>query len=86
MAPQTMQVLAVASVFTVFALAEMRLGRFADPRGSRDDAKLDIAGGLALVLGSLTVLNLAKVLAAAAWPEGRDALGDGPFATTRSTT
>lgn len=78
MAPQTMQVLAVASVFTLFALAEMRLGRFADPRGSRDDAKLDIAGGVALVLGSLTVLNLAQALAGWAWPEGRQMLADWP--------
>jgi sterol desaturase/sphingolipid hydroxylase (fatty acid hydroxylase superfamily) len=78
MAPQTMQVLAVASVFTLFALAEMRLGRFADPRGSRDDAKLDIAGGVALVLGSLTVLNLAQALAGWAWPEGRQMLVDWP--------
>lgn len=78
MAPQTMQVLALASVFIVFALAEMRLGRFADPRGSRDDAKLDLAGGAALLLGSLTVLALAKALAHAVWPEGRDALADWP--------
>ncbi|MBQ0936040.1 sterol desaturase family protein [Ideonella paludis] len=78
MAPQTLQVLALASVFIAFAVAEMRLGRFNDPRGSRDDAKLDIAGGAALLLGSLTVLNLAQALAGLAWPDARQTLADWP--------
>lgn len=78
MAPQTMQLLAVGSVFTVFAWAEWRRGLLFDTQAKRSDAWLDLAGGMAFPIGSLTVLNVCQALMARAFPEARDAWADWP--------
>lgn len=79
MEPQTVQMLAVATVFTAFALAELVRGHFFPAQATREDNRLDLAVTLIFPLISTGVLALSGALCAWLMPEQRAALAHWPW-------
>lgn len=77
--PQTVQTLAVATVLTAFALAEMLQGRFFAREATAQDNRLDIAVTLMFPVISLGVLAITNALCEWLMPQQRAALADWPW-------
>ena len=71
--PQTVQLLAVVAIFTLFAVAEIAIDQFFAPEASREDDRLDAAVGLLFPVISGSVFAAAKALCAVFIPAARDA-------------
>jgi len=71
--PQTVQLLAVATVLTAFALGEIVARRFFPAEATREDNRLDLVVTLSFPLISAGVLAASGALCAWAMPQQRDA-------------
>lgn len=78
MQTQTVQLLAVFSVFGTFAFAELLQRRFFAPEATREDNRLDIAVTLIFPLIAGSVVAAANALCVWLIPEQRNALADWP--------
>lgn len=79
MDPQTLQLLAAASVFATFALLEVRRGAFLPAAAHREDNRLDVAVTLLFPLISVSVLATATLLCQWWLPEMKGAWGHWPW-------
>ena len=78
MQAETVQFLAVLSIFGAFAIAELAQGKFFAPEATREDNRLDLVVTLIFPLISLSVLGAANLLCQWLMPAQRGALGHWP--------
>lgn len=76
---QTTQLLAVTTIFGLFAIAELVMGTFFAPEASTEDNRLDVAVGVTFPIISGLVFAAAKGLSAMLMPEMRDAWAHWPW-------
>jgi sterol desaturase/sphingolipid hydroxylase (fatty acid hydroxylase superfamily) len=76
---QTVQLLAVATVFVLFGAAELALGKFFPPEATRDDNRLDLAVGLMFPIVSGLVFAGANALCAWLMPVARNLWAGWPW-------
>ena len=79
MAPQTLQITVIGSVWAAFALAEMLQGRFLARESTREDVRLEIAVTLMFPLISVGVLTASGAMCDWLMPSQRNALADWPW-------
>ncbi|MBL0171018.1 MAG: sterol desaturase family protein [Gemmatimonadaceae bacterium] len=70
---QSVQLLSVVTVFAVFAVAEVLIGKFFAPEASTEDNRLDLAVGVMFPVVSGLVFAAAQALCAWLLPNARDA-------------
>ncbi len=76
---QTVQLLSVLTLFTLFAVAELVIGKFFAPTATREDNRLDLAVGMMFPVISGLVFTASKLLCTWLIPDARNAWAAWPW-------